>query len=48
MLVLGDREVEARTATIRRRDAAPGEAQATEAWDDLATRLAGEAAARRP
>ncbi len=48
MLVLGDREVEARTATIRRRDTAPGEAQATEAWDDLAIRLAGEAAARRP
>ncbi|MGZ8527621.1 MAG: threonine--tRNA ligase [Candidatus Limnocylindrales bacterium] len=47
MLVLGDREVEARTATVRRRDAAPGEQQPTEAWEALADRLAQEAADRR-
>jgi threonyl-tRNA synthetase len=48
MLVLGDREVEARATTIRRRGAAPGEAQPTEGWDALADRLAEEAAARAP
>jgi threonyl-tRNA synthetase len=48
MLVLGDREVEARTATVRRRGAAPGEAQETLGWDALADRLAAESAARRP
>jgi threonyl-tRNA synthetase len=47
MLVLGDREVEARAATVRRRGAAPGEAQPTEGWEALADRLAEEAAARR-
>jgi threonyl-tRNA synthetase len=43
MLVLGDREVEARTAAPRTR---AGEQQAPEAWEALADRLAAEAAAR--
>jgi threonyl-tRNA synthetase len=43
MLVLGDREVEARTAAPRTR---AGEQQPAEAWDSLAERLAAEAAAR--
>ncbi|HEY8239453.1 MAG TPA: threonine--tRNA ligase, partial [Candidatus Limnocylindrales bacterium] len=43
MLVLGDREIEARTAAPRTR---AGEQQAPEAWDALADRLAAEAAAR--
>ena len=47
MLVLGDREVEARTATVRRRDADAGAAQETLAWSDLADRLGTESAARR-
>jgi threonyl-tRNA synthetase len=47
MLVLGDREVEARTATVRLRDAASGAVQETLAWDELADRLAAESAARR-
>jgi threonyl-tRNA synthetase len=45
MLVLGDREVEARTAAPRTRG---GEQQPALAWDELAERLAGEAGARRP
>lgn len=45
MLVLGDREVEARTAAPRTR---AGEQQPAEGWDALAGRLAAEAAARRP
>ena len=45
MLVLGDRELEARTAAPRTR---AGEQQPVEAWDALADRLAAEAAARRP
>ena len=45
MLVLGDRELEARTAAPRTR---AGEQQPVEAWDALADRLADEAAARRP
>ncbi|MGZ6345434.1 MAG: threonine--tRNA ligase [Candidatus Limnocylindrales bacterium] len=48
MLVLGDREAEGRTATVRRRGAAADEPQATLGWDVLAERLAAEAAARRP
>ena len=48
MLVLGDREVEARSATVRRRGAAQGEAQPTEEWAALAERLAAEARERRP
>jgi threonyl-tRNA synthetase len=47
MLVLGDREVEARTATVRRRNAEKGAAQDTLGWDALAERLIGEAAVRR-
>jgi threonyl-tRNA synthetase len=45
MLVLGDRELEGRTAAPRTR---AGEQQPVEAWDALADRLAAEAAARRP
>jgi threonyl-tRNA synthetase len=45
MLVLGDREVEARTAAPRLRS---GEQQPAEGWEALADRLAGESAARRP
>jgi threonyl-tRNA synthetase len=43
MLVLGDREIEARTAAPRTR---AGEQQPAEAWDPLADRLAREADAR--
>jgi threonyl-tRNA synthetase len=45
MLVLGDREVEARTAAPRTRG---GVHQPAEGWEALAARLAAEAAARRP
>jgi threonyl-tRNA synthetase len=45
MLVLGDREVEARTAAPRTR---AGEQQPPEAWESLADRLAAEASSRRP
>ncbi len=45
MLVLGDREVEARTAAPRTR---AGEQQPTEGWEALAERLAAQAAERRP
>jgi threonyl-tRNA synthetase len=44
MVVLGDRELEARTASVRRRD---GSQEQGVAWDDLAERLATEAAERR-
>jgi hypothetical protein len=43
MVVLGDREIEARTASPRTRS---GEQQPPEAWDAFAERLASEAAAR--
>jgi threonyl-tRNA synthetase len=46
MLVLGDREVEARTATVRMRGAEKGAAQETLAWDALADRLSAESARR--
>jgi threonyl-tRNA synthetase len=46
MLVLGDREVDGRSATVRRRGAARDAAQETLTWDELADRLAAEAAAR--
>jgi threonyl-tRNA synthetase len=46
MLVLGDREIEARSATIRPRGAEKGTAQETLTWDALADRLVAEAAAR--
>ncbi len=40
MLVLGDRETQARTATVRRRGAERGAAQETLPWDEIAVRLA--------
>jgi threonyl-tRNA synthetase len=43
MVILGDREVEARTASVRRRD---GSQEQGVGWDDLAARLAQEAASR--
>jgi len=45
MLVLGDREIEARTAAPRTR---AGEQQEPVGWEDLANRLAAEAASRKP
>ena len=45
MLVLGDREVEARTATPRRRT---GEVEEAIGWDALADRLSAESARRGP
>jgi threonyl-tRNA synthetase len=45
MLVLGDREAEARSASPRTR---AGQQLEPMAWEALADRLAGEAAARRP
>jgi threonyl-tRNA synthetase len=47
MIVLGDREIEAREGTLRRRGAEKGEAQETLAWDALADRLAAESRERR-
>jgi threonyl-tRNA synthetase len=44
MVVLGDREIEARTASPRTRS---GEQQPAEDWDELADRLAAEVAERR-
>jgi threonyl-tRNA synthetase len=46
MLVLGDREIEARTVAPRARNAARGEQQDAVPWDDLADRLAEESRAR--
>jgi threonyl-tRNA synthetase len=43
MVILGDREVEARTASVRRRD---GSQEQGVGWDDLAARLAEQAASR--
>jgi threonyl-tRNA synthetase len=48
MLILGDREVEARTASVRRRGATKDEPQETLAWSDLAARLGAEIRERRP
>jgi threonyl-tRNA synthetase len=45
MVVLGDREIEARTASPRTR---AGEQQPAEPWEAFADRLAAEAAARQP
>ncbi len=45
MLILGDREVEARTASVRRRD---GTQEQGVGWSDLAARLGAEARDRRP
>ena len=47
MMVLGDREIEGRAATVRRRGAAKDAAQETLGWDELAERLATESAERR-
>ena len=44
MLILGDREVEGRTASVRRRD---GSQEQGVAWADLAARLGEELRARR-
>ena len=46
MVVLGDREIEAREGTLRRRGADKGEPQETLGWDALADRLAEESRAR--
>jgi threonyl-tRNA synthetase len=43
MVILGDREAESRTAAVRRRD---GSQEQGVGWDELAARLAGEAASR--
>lgn len=45
MLILGDREVEARTVSVRRRD---GSQEQGVAWEDLAARLGAEVRDRRP
>jgi threonyl-tRNA synthetase len=45
MLVLGDREIEGRAAAPRTR---AGEQQPAMGWDELASKLAAEAAARKP
>jgi threonyl-tRNA synthetase len=47
MVVLGDREVEARQGTVRRRGAGRDEPQETLGWGDLADRLAAESRERR-
>jgi len=46
MLVLGDREIEARTATVRRRGAGKDEPQETLGWDEIADRLEAEVRGR--
>src|SRR4051795_10854330 len=46
MLILGDREVEGRTATVRRRGAAKDAPQETLSWADLAWRVGEEARSR--
>jgi threonyl-tRNA synthetase len=47
MLVLGDREIEARSAAVRRRGAGKDEPQETLGWEAVADRLATEARERR-
>jgi hypothetical protein len=47
MVLLGDREIEARQGTVRRRGAGKDEPQETLGWDDLADRLAQEAREKR-
>ncbi len=46
MIVLGDREIEAREGTLRRRGAEKGAPQETLGWDVLADRLAEESRSR--
>jgi threonyl-tRNA synthetase len=48
MLILGDREVEARTAAVRRRGAAKDDPQEVLPWTELASRLGDEVRERRP
>ena len=47
MLVLGDREVEARSAAVRRRGAAKDEPQEVLGWAELAERLGTEVREKR-
>ncbi|HEY3333997.1 MAG TPA: threonine--tRNA ligase [Candidatus Limnocylindrales bacterium] len=47
MLILGDREVEARSAAVRRRGAGKDEPQEVLPWGELAERLGGEVRDRR-
>jgi threonyl-tRNA synthetase len=47
MIVLGDREIDAREGTLRRRGADKGEPQETLGWDVIAERLADESTSRR-
>jgi threonyl-tRNA synthetase len=47
MLILGDREVEARSAAVRRRGAAKDEPQEVLPWGDLAARFGAEVRERR-
>ena len=47
MLILGDREVEARTASVRRRGATKDEPQESLAWEELGARLGNEIRERR-
>ena len=47
MLILGDREVEARTAAVRRRGAAKDEPQAILPWSELAALFGTEVRERR-
>jgi threonyl-tRNA synthetase len=47
MIVLGDREIEAREGTLRRRGAEKGAPQETLGWDAIADRLADESTSRR-
>jgi threonyl-tRNA synthetase len=47
MLVLGDREVEARTVAPRARNAQRGEQQEAVGWEELADRLSAESRERR-
>ena len=47
MLILGDREIEARSAAVRRRGAAKDDPQETLSWDELGDRLSTEQEERR-
>ncbi|HKB28641.1 MAG TPA: His/Gly/Thr/Pro-type tRNA ligase C-terminal domain-containing protein [Candidatus Limnocylindrales bacterium] len=47
MLILGDREAEAKAATVRVRGAARDAAQETLSWEAIADRLSVESATRR-
>jgi threonyl-tRNA synthetase len=47
MLILGDREVEARSAAVRRRGAAKDEPQEVLPWAEIAARFGTEVRERR-